>query len=413
MPAFVFERNVFMTERTENGVCNALKIGVSCICIYMMSYCIRNLLTVSSAEILKEGALSKERLGFLSAMYYGIYAFGQLINGAVGDVVTPKKMVMPGLLASGIASCLFPFASNYIIQLFLFGIMGFGLSMLRGPLVKIISENMQENHARLACVLLAAGVYAGPFVVSFAAVFLKWTYVFLVFGIVTVICAFFGGIVLDRLEKSKVIIINISQEEGVDFLSVFRIKNFAVFVIISAIVEVAGTSISFWIPSYVSERLKLSVNLSNMAFCAISMIKFICPFLCLVILKLFKDNMMRLMRVLFLVSALGLALMNFVPSPILNITIFAVSQFLSAGVSALIWSVYIPSLADTGKVSAVNGILDFSGYFGASAANVMISSVMGKIGWNGVVYMWSLFMFLGFAVAVYPDINDRKQCIKK
>ena len=80
-----------MTERTENGVCNALKIGVSCICRYMMSYCIRNLLTVSSAEILKEGALSKERLGFLSAMYYGIYAFGQLINGAVGDVVTPKN----------------------------------------------------------------------------------------------------------------------------------------------------------------------------------------------------------------------------------------------------------------------------------------------------------------------------------
>ena len=183
--------------------------------------------------------------------------------------------------------------------------------------------------------------------------------------------------------------------------------------IISAIVEVAGTSISFWIPSYVSERLKLSVNLSNMVFCAISMIKFICPFLCLVILKLFKDNMMRLMRVLFLASALGLALMNFVSSPILNITIFAVSQFLSAGVSALIWSVYIPSLADTGKVSAVNGILDFSGYFGASAANVMISSVMGKIGWSGVVYMWSLFMVLGFAVAAYPDINDRKQCIKK
>ena len=402
-----------MSKKLENGIYNAFKIGAACICIYMMSYCIRNLLTVSSAEILKEGALSKERLGFLSAMYYGIYAFGQLINGAVGDVVTPKKMLMPGLLASGIASCLFPFASNYIIQLFLFGIMGFGLSMLRGPLVKIISENMQENHARLACVLLAAGVYAGPFVVSFAAVFLKWTYVFLVFGIVTVICAFFGGIVLDRLEKSKVIIINISQGEGIDFLSVFRIKNFAVFVIISAIVEVAGTSISFWIPSYVSERLKLSVNLSNMVFCAISMIKFICPFLCLVILKLFKDNMMCLMRVLFLASALGLALMNFVPSPILNITIFAVSQFLSAGVSALIWSVYIPSLADTGKVSAVNGILDFSGYFGASAANVMISSVMGKIGWNGVVYMWSLFMFLGFAVAAYPDINDSKQCIKK
>lgn len=402
-----------MVKRTASEVYNAFKIGATCICIYMMSYCIRNLLTVSTAEILKEGLMSKEKLGFLSAVYYGVYAFGQLINGVIGDMVAPKKMVVPGLLASGIASCIFPFVPNYIIQLLLFGIMGFGLSMLRGPLVKIISENMKESHARLACVLLAAGVYAGPFIVSFAAAIFEWKYVFLIFGIITVICSFIGEIALDRLEKNKVIAINISQGKKVDFLSVFKIKNFVIFVIISAIVEVAGTSIAFWIPSYTSERLRLSVNLSNMVFCAISMIKFICPFLCLAILKLFKDNMMRLIRVLFLAAALGHVLMNFVASTILNITIFAVSQFFSAGVSALIWSVYIPSLADTGKVSAVNGVLDFSGYFGASAANVMVSSVMGKIGWNGVVYMWSLFMLLGFAVAAYQGISDRKRCIEQ
>lgn len=173
--------------------------------------------------------------------------------------------------------------------------------------------------------------------------------------------------------------------------------------------EIAGTLIAFWIPSYVSDRLRLGVNLSNTIFSVISMIKFVCPFLCLVILRLFKDNMMRLMRVLFLAAALGHLLMNFAASPVLNIILFTAAQFFSACVSALIWSVYIPSLADTGKVSAANGMLDFAGYFGASAANVMISSVMGKIGWNGVVYMWSAFMLLGFAVTVYQGINDKKQ----
>lgn len=34
---------------------------------------------------------------------------------------------------------------------------------------------------------------------------------------------------------------------------------------------------------------------------------------------------------------------------------------------------------------------------------------MGKIGWNGVVYMWSAFMLLGFAVTVYRGTNDKKQ----
>ena len=398
-----------MSKKLENSIYNAFKIGAACICIYMMSYCIRNLLTVSTAEILKEGTMTKEKLGFLSAIYYGVYAFGQLINGTVGDTVTPKKMIVPGLLASGIASCLFPFTAHYALQLLCFGVMGFGLSMLRGPLVKIISENMEEKQAQFACVLLAAGVYAGPFIVSFAAVFLRWKYVFLVFGIITVAFSLLGGIVLDRLEKNNIIRINILPGEKVDFLSVFKVKNFIVFIIISALVEIAGTSIAFWIPSYVSDRLKLSVNLSNTIFSVISMIKFVCPFLCLIILRLFKDNMMRLMRVLFFAAALGHALMNFVTSPILNIIIFAAAQFFSACVSALIWSVYIPSLADTGKVSAANGMLDFAGYFGASAANVMVSSVMGKIGWNGVVYMWSAFMLLGFAVAFYQGVNEKKQ----
>lgn len=100
--------------------------------------------------------------------------------------------------------------------------------------------------------------------------------------------------------KNNIIKINILPGKKVDFFSVFKVKNFIVFVIISALVEIAGTSIAFWIPSYVSDRLRLGVNLSNTIFSVISMIKFVCPFLCLVILRLFKDNMMRLMRVLFL-----------------------------------------------------------------------------------------------------------------
>lgn len=97
-----------MDKRPENSIYNAFKISAACICIYMMSYCIRNLLTVSTAEIIKEGIMTKEKLGFLSAVYYGA------------------------------ASCLFPFVSNYAVQLLCFGVMGFGLSMLRGSLVKII-----------------------------------------------------------------------------------------------------------------------------------------------------------------------------------------------------------------------------------------------------------------------------------
>lgn len=119
----------------------AINIGSICVFSYLASYYMRNLLSVSSPAMLDTGLFTKEMIGLCSSVYFLIYAVGQLLNGIIGDKVSAKKMVFGGLLVCGISSIAFAFCTTMPLRILIFALMGFSLSMLRGPLVKTISEN--------------------------------------------------------------------------------------------------------------------------------------------------------------------------------------------------------------------------------------------------------------------------------
>ena len=63
--------------------------------------------------------------------------------------------------------------------------------------------------------------------------------------------------------------------------------------------------------------------------------------------------------------------------------------------SALLWSIYIPGLGKTGRVSSVNGILDCTGYIAAAVANILFAGIMSRAGWNTVILLWASIGVVG------------------
>jgi len=63
--------------------------------------------------------------------------------------------------------------------------------------------------------------------------------------------------------------------------------------------------------------------------------------------------------------------------------------------SALLWSIYIPSLGKTGRVSSVNGVIDCIGYIAAAGANLLFANVMGNVGWHTVYVLWASMGVIG------------------
>ena len=68
----------------------------------------------------------------------------------------------------------------------------------------------------------------------------------------------------------------------------------------------------------------------------------------------------------------------------------------------MVWCVYIPGLAKSGKVSSANGVLDCMGYCGAASANMLFAVVITNWGWNAALAVWAAIFVAGVVITVLP-----------
>jgi len=385
----------------------ALQIGFVCIFTYVASYFLRNLLSVLTPQMLNSHAYTEEYLALLASVYMIVYAAGQLVNGMIGDHVKPKYMVSGGLSLAAVGLLIFYWNRIEILGIFAFGLMGFGLSMLRGPLVKVISENTLPKYARICCVFLSFSSFAGPLLAGLAAILLDWRNVFLFSALITLAMAAFAFCCLTLFEKKRMILpIQATKapdapRQRVDLFGLFKLPNFVLYMIVGMVVEIAAASINFWMPTYFNQYLSIPETTSTVLFSVISLLRSFCPFLSLLIFKLFREKDVLIVRVAFSSAALLFGVMFFVQNPILNVILFTLALMCSSVSSATLWSIYIPSLGKSGKVSSANGVLDCTGYAAAALLNVAIVPIMDLGGWSGVILSWCAIMLIGASATLF------------
>lgn len=381
---------------------NAVTIGIICIATYMVNYYLRNLLSVMTPALLASGNYTEAHIGLLSSTYMVLYAAGQLVNGILGDRLSPKKMVLIGIITASVATVAFPLTPYPAVQFAYFAALGFGLSMLRGPLMKIISENTEPNQARTICVFFSFASFAGPLVASLFAMASNWVWGYLFAGIIAVAAAIAVFIGLNALEHKGVITYRSSKGEGFGALvSVFKIEKFGFYMVIACLVEIAGASVSFWIPTYLTDGLSFEKDTANFIFSGISTCRSFMPFLSLAIFRAIQERDVPMMRVSFGISSLFFVCMLFAPNRYVSILFLLLALMAMSCTSALLWSIYIPSLGKTGKVSSVNGILDCTGYIAAALANLLFANVMANVGWNTVFVLWASLGVIGITATLF------------
>ena len=337
-----------------------------------------------------------------------VYAAGQLVNGIIGDIISPKKMIGTGLVLSGTASIMFVTLPYAWFQMLCFGVMGYGLSMLRGPLMKIIAENTMPKHARVICVCFSAATYSGAFIASFIALVFRWKAAFVASGVVAIIIAILAYTAITVLEKKGAVSYKLAEKNKVSgMLGVFKLNKFVFYMLVGIIVEIASASINMWIPTYLTEQLKFSMDSANFVFSVMSLVGVAAPFVALGLLKVFGEKDIKIVMIAFLVAGVMFGGMTIAQNRWINIGLFILARVSTGCASSMLWSIYIPSLGASGKVSSANGILDCTGYIGASVANVIFGSLVDIISWNGVIYMWSGIMFVGVIAALFANLKQR------
>lgn len=388
----------------------AWRIGSFCIATYLASYVTRNILSVSTPEMIKEAFFTKEYTGMLSSICFIFYAAGQLINGFIGDRVHPKYMIIMGLGISSVSTFVIPIFDNRILHFTAFALIGFGLSMLRGPLMKVISENTAATHARMICTLFSMAGFAGPLIASILSIFFKWRAVFTATGVISVIITVLAVAAITALEKRGEIKFVPKYDKGIaGILNVFKLEDFIFYMLISSIGEIAGSSITFWIPTYTTEHLGFSNDAASTIYSVVSFSTLFTPFITLLIYEKLIRNGIKLALVMYVISAVFFIAVRFTAAPVLNVSMLIIAKVAAAAASSIVWSAYIPGLARSGKVSSANGVIDAAGYAMASLANVLFSTFVGRLGWGGIVNMWYIIMLIGAAVSFIKLIMKKKQ----
>ncbi len=376
----------------------ALAVGTVCIVTYIINYYLRNMLSVFTPDLTGRGIFDEGRIALMSSTYMCFYAGGQLVNGFVGDIVDPKKMILAGLVLAGGMTVLFPILPGFALCIVCFAVMGFALSMLRGPLMKMISESTEPNQARLICVFLSFASFTGPMIAGIFAVAFEFNAAYIIAGSVAVLFAISAFAVFMLMEKRGIISYTVKEKTRFDIsyiTSVFKIEKIGFYFIVACLVEIGATTISFWIPTYLTAHLNFEESVATVIFTSISACRALMPFITLFIFNRTGENDRMMMRISFVLSAIFFIISIFVKSTILSVILLVIALMSMSCSSSLLWSIYIPGLGKTGKVSGVNGVLDCTGYIAAAIANLLFAFVMSSIGWTGVLVLWASLGIIG------------------
>lgn len=383
-------------------------IGIVCIGTYVVNYYLRNMLSVATPELLLSGDFTEAGVGLLASTYMIFYAGGQLVNGFLGDMISPRWMILAGIGLGGSAIIVFPFLSQSVLRIVCFAVLGFGLSMVRGPLMKIISESTEPHQARFICVFFSVASFAGPLIASLFVLALPVRYAFIVAGTVAVLMVLFSFVVLTHMQKKEIITFRpIKTKTLSSIFEVFRIENFVFYMVVACLVEISAASVSFWIPTYLSTYLGFNTTVSNFVFSAISICRACMPFIALIIFNATGERVLPLMRVGFSLSALFFLAMQFVSHPVANVVLMVLALMAMSLTSAMLWSIYIPGLGKTGRASSANGVLDCAGYIAAALANLLFAAVSSVAGWNTVLLIWASIGIIGLFATFFAKKEKR------
>lgn len=399
---------------TDNAK-KAIKIGTLCFFAYLAVYFARNVLGVVTPAMQAQG-FSKNDIGLASSIFFYTYAVGQLINGAIGDKIKAKYMMSVGLAMAGVSNFLFAqlslasatYGTIPIGAYIAYGFTGFFLSMIYGPMTKVVSENTEMPYTTRCSLGYTFASYFGSPVAGILATFFVWQTVFTAGSVMLVAMAAAlmisftvferrGVITYGRFDKSKA-----EKTSGKGSIKQLFGRQIVKFSIVSVLTGIVRTSVLFWLPTYFNERLNFAEDTSTAIFTVTSLIISCGAFIVIFIYEKMGHSLDKTLILMFSVSVIAFVATYFVKSSYVNIVCIVLAIMASNGAATMLWSRYCPSLRDTGIVSGVTGFLDFLSYAAAATANIVFPFLIEKRAWpwESIVLIWIALMLVGVSISL-------------
>ncbi len=390
----------------------AIMLGGMCAISYLAVYLARNVLSTVSTQMVSEGIFNKEYVGSLSSVYFIAYAIGQLINGIIGDRIKAKYMISLGLISAGISNFVFSLVPAVPFFSYLaYSMCGFFLSMIYAPMTKVVADSTEPIYATRCGVSYTFSMFFGSPLAGVLAAFFAWQGVFAISSAALIIMGTICFSVFTIYERKKIVKYNTykkteKKDGGIKLLIKHKIIKFT---LVSMLTGIIRTTVVFWLPTYISEYLKFSPKQSSLIFSIATLVISFTAFIALFVYERLNRNMDLSVLIFFIISTVMFLLVYITKQPTFNIIFMVLAIMASNSAASILWSMYCPSLADTGMVSSATGFLDFVSYISAAISSTLFANAVDTIGWGNLIFVWFGLMFIGIISTLpYQKIFNKK-----
>ena len=393
---------------------NAIFLGTLCSVSYLAVYIARNIIGAVTPKMMADG-FSFEYIGRVTAVYLVAYALGQLINGTIGDWIKAKYMMSIGLMSAGVANFVFVgLAGRTDLALVAYAWTGFSLSMIYGPMTKVVAESTELKYATRCSLGYTFASFIGSPAAGLLATYLTWQATFNVGSIALICMAVVCFTVFTIFERRGIAKCSIpSRKSGEerpkkDYKGLLKryIIKFSLIAIITGIIR---TSLVGVLSTYYFEYLKFSKEKATSIFSVSTLIISFTTFVAIFVYEALGRNLHLSPIIFFSFSAVCFATLYFVTNPLLNIIIIIIAIMSSNASATMLYSVYCPSLRDTGLVSGITGFIDFLSYIAAALASMAIPYIVGDIGWRNTLLIAFGMMIVGASICGVSYLNMKKK----
>jgi len=387
------------------------RIFISVWITYSTFYLCRVNMSIAIPGIMEQFGYSRTALGSVMSCLFFAYAFGQFVNGQLGDKFGARKMITMGLVISGLLNVIYGFSSGLTAMMIIWGLNGYFQSMGWAPTVKTVANWFPLEKRGKMGGLLGTSYQVGSayswVLVGFFVGHMGWRWAFWIPGIVIMLSAVHWYIrgrnapeevglptieeevdsIGDKLENRKDHHIGFSRTLGI------VLKNHRIWLVAFGLfcLNIVRYGFIGWAPTYMFEVQGATISTAAYKAIAIPVAGCFGSILAGIISdRLFKSKRAPIAVIMLVLLGISAWLFTRIPAGnwVLSFICLIAVGFLTYGPHVLMVGTIAMDYGTRKAASSAAGFIDCLGYVGASLTGVGSGWLADKYGWNASFYFW-------------------------
>lgn len=394
-----------------------------CWIVYFSTYLGRLNYSASLTEIIRVEGFDKGAAGLIGTAFFFSYGFGQLISGILGDKLKPHKMILVGVLGSGICNVAMGLSTSIWQMVAAWCINGLLQSLIWSPIIKIFSDWIPKSRQKAFCININSSVPIGTFAAYGITAFVVWKFHWRTMFFFSSLCLavigaiwFIGSRKIEKdIEKNGVLedVVSVSNniKQQSSSMGKLILASGMVFLCFGLMFQgILKDGVTTWIPTYIREEFHMESVVSIISTTIIPIFNLSGVYLASFVNKKIFRNEITTSASFFAICAVMLLVLRLYSggSVIIVLILFGVATTAMMAVNTMLVSMVPIYFAPYGKSSTASGILNSSAYLGGAVSTYGIGVLSELVGWNTTIFVWAIIAVAGMMVCMIGKTHWRK-----